>query len=126
LRASDMVQAADRHGRGGAVLVVEDNPLVRATGMDLFAELGLRVYGAYSGGEALLMLKTKPQIGLVFADVRMPAMDGPTLAREIAHRYPGVKVVLTSGYVGAQQVAGFPFVPKPWNSEILAALVSTV
>lgn len=113
-----------RHGRGGAVLVVEDDPLVRATGMEMFADLGLRVYGAYSGAEALLMLKTKPQIGLVFADVRMPGMDGPALAREIAHRYSDVKVVLTSGYVGAEQVSGLPFIPKPWRAETIAALIS--
>ncbi|HYG89172.1 MAG TPA: response regulator [Azospirillum sp.] len=119
-----MTQSAGRPERGGAVLVVEDDPLVRATGMDLFADLGLSVYGAYSGPQALLMLKTKPQIGLVFANVRMPGMDGPTLAREIGLRYPGVRVVLTSGYVGAQQVVGFPFVPKPWTADIFNAVAS--
>ncbi len=110
-------------GRNGAVLVVEDDPLVRATGMDLFTELGLRVYGAYNGAEALRILKEKPHIRLVLADVRMPGMDGTDLAREIARLRPDVRVVLTSGYVGEEQVAGFPFVPKPWRTDVIAAVV---
>ena len=114
---------ADRN-RNRAVLVVEDDPLVRATGVDLFADLGLRAYGAYNGAEALRMLREKPQISLVLADVRMPGMDGTQLAQEIARLRPEVKVVLTSGYVGAEQAAGFPFVPKPWRAESFAAVVA--
>ena len=111
------------NGQGLAVLVVEDDPLVRATGVDLFNELGLRAYGAYNAAEALRILKDKPQIRLVLADVRMPGMDGTELAREIARLRPDVKVVLTSGYVSADKVAGFPFVPKPWRAEAIAAVV---
>lgn len=110
-------------GRNWAVLVVEDDPLVRATGVDLFVELGLRVYGAYNGAEALRLLKEKPQIGLVLADVRMPGMDGTQLAQEIARLHPNVKVVLTSGYVREDQVAGYTFLPKPWRAESIAAVV---
>ena len=116
------LDVADKDRRG-AVLVVEDDPLVRATGVDLFAELGLRAYGAYNGAEALRILGEKPQIRLVLADVRMPGMDGTELARAIAALRPDVKVILTSGYVGEEQAAGFPFVPKPWRTEIIAAVV---
>jgi len=112
-------------GRNWAVLVVEDDPLVRATGVDLFVDLGLRAYGAYNGADALRLLKEKPQIRLVLADVRMPGMDGTQLAQEIAKLRPDVRVVLTSGYVGEEQVAGYRFVPKPWRAEIIAAVVDT-
>jgi CheY-like chemotaxis protein len=69
------------------------------------------------------VLREKPQIRLVLADVRMPGMDGTDLARAIARQRPEVRVVLTSGYVGEDQVAGFPFVPKPWRADIIAAVV---
>ena len=121
-----MTQSVSRRERTGAVLVVEDDPLVRASGIDMFADLGLRVYGAYSGAQALHLLREKPHIRLVFTDVCMPGMDGASLAREIARLHPDVKVVLTSGYVGSEQVAGLPFVPKPWNAEAIAALATEV
>jgi len=110
-------------GRNWAVLVVEDDPLVRATGVDLFAELGLRAYGAYNGAEALRLLRDKPQIRLVLADVRMPGMDGPQLAQEIARLHPDVRVVLTSGYVREEQVGDYAFVPKPWRTDLIAAVL---
>ena len=113
------------NGQKAAVLVVEDDPLVRATGVDLFNELGLRAYGAYNAAQALRILKEKPQIRLVLADVRMPGMDGTELARQITLLRPDVRVVLTSGYVGEDKVAGFPFVPKPWNTETIAAVVES-
>lgn len=118
-----MGQAGVEEDSGWAVLVVEDDPLVRATGVDLFAELGLRVYGAYNGAEALRILAETPHIRLVLADVRMPGMNGTDLARAIVRVRPDVKVVLTSGYVGEEQVAGFPFVPKPWRADVIAAVV---
>jgi CheY-like chemotaxis protein len=107
------------------VLVVEDDPLVRATAVDLFEGLGLRTCDAYNGDDALDLLASRPDIRLVFADVRMPGMDGPALARRIAAARPDVKIVLTSGYVGEEQAQGFRFVPKPLRMEDVAAVVAT-
>ena len=103
------------------VLVVEDDPRVRELAVELFHDLDFAVYDVYSGIEALRLLRERAHIRCVFADVRMPGMSGTELAREITRRRPDVKVVLTSGYVDREQVADFPFVPKPWRREEGAA-----
>ena len=91
-----------------SVLVVEDNPLSRATAVSMF--------------EALL--EVRPEIGLLFVDVRMPGMSGPELAEIVRRRRPDVRIVLTSGYVGEEAVPdGLQFVPKPWRVEQVAKLV---
>jgi CheY-like chemotaxis protein len=104
-----------------SVLVVEDNPLSRATAIDMFESLGCMVFDAYNGHQALALLKARPEIGHMFIDVRMPGMSGPELAEVVRQRHPNVAVVLTSGYVGADDVpSDVPFVPKPWRMDQVA------
>ena len=106
------------------MLVVEDNPMSRATAVEIFQELGFAVFDAYNGHHALALLEARPQIDLLFIDVRMPGMSGPELAEAVRGRRPEIKVVLTSGYVGEEDVPeGFPFVPKPWRMDQVARAV---
>lgn len=103
------------------VLVVEDNPMSRATAIAMFEELGFTVFDAYSGDHALGILDAQPRIDLMFIDVRMPGMSGPDLALAVRRRRPDIKVVLTSGYVGEEAVPNdITFVPKPWRVEQVA------
>jgi CheY-like chemotaxis protein len=107
-----------------SVLVVEDNPLSRATAVSMFEALGFAVFDAYSGEHALALLEVRPEIGLLFVDVRMPGMRGPELAEIVRRRRPDIRIVLTSGYVGEEAVPdGLQFVPKPWRVEQVAKLV---
>jgi CheY-like chemotaxis protein len=100
------------------VLVVEDNPMPRATAVEIFQELGFAVFDAYNGQHALALLEARPEIGLLFIDVRMPGMSGPELADAVRRRRPDIKIVLTSGYVGEEDVPkDFTFVPKPWRMD---------
>lgn len=106
------------------VLVVEDNPLSRATAIEIFEDLGFAVFDTYNGQHALALLEAHPEIGLLFIDVRMPGMSGPELAEVVRRRRPDIKLVLTSGYVGEEDVpSDFPFVPKPWHMDQLARAV---
>jgi CheY-like chemotaxis protein len=104
-----------------AVLVVEDNPLVRADAAELFQNLGASVLEAYRAEQALDVLAEHPEIDLVFCDVHLPGRDGVTLAGVIRDRHPGVRVVLTSGY-GVPR-GELEFVPKPWRERDLARLL---
>ena len=109
------------------VLVVDDDPVVRETAVHLFRDLGFAVLDAYNGEEALRLIRSTPQIGLLFADVRMPRMDGLTLAERALKIRPDLKVVFTSGYVDGRGVpADAAFVPKPWNVHDIAEAVHTV
>ena len=107
-----------------SVLVVEDNPLSRATAVSMFQALGFAVFDAYSGQHALALLEARPEITLMFVDVRMPGMSGPELAEVVRKRRPDIRIVLTSGYVGEEAVPkGLQFVPKPWRVEQVAKVV---
>jgi CheY-like chemotaxis protein len=107
-----------------AVLVVEDVPQIRATAVQLFQELGCAVFDAYNGREALRILEARPEIQVLFADVRMPGMSGPELAQVARRLRPNLRIVLTSGYVSREEVPGdIPFVPKPWRTDDLAQVV---
>jgi CheY-like chemotaxis protein len=109
---------------GPAVLVVEDVPQIRATAVQLFQELGCEVFDAYNGQSALKILEAHPEIQVLFADVRMPGMNGPELAHVACRLRPDLRIVLTSGYVSRDDVPdGIPFVPKPWRTGDLADVV---
>jgi CheY-like chemotaxis protein len=104
-----------------SILVVEDNPLSRATAVDMFKNLGFTVLDAYNGHHALALLEARPEISLMFVDVRMPGMSGLELAKVVHKRCPNIKIILTSGYVGEDVVpSGVNFVPKPWRMEQVA------
>jgi CheY-like chemotaxis protein len=106
------------------VLVVEDVPQVRATAVSILQQIGCEVLDTYNGFEALRLLKARPEIDVLFADVRMPGMDGPELIEEARRFRPELKVILTSGYVGREDVPkDIPFVPKPWRPHDLANVV---
>lgn len=107
-----------------AVLVVDDDPSVREIAVAMFERLGLQVFDTFSGEGALALLSKHPEIELLFTDVRMPGMDGISLAAKARALRPGrLQVVLTSGYVGDPKIPDLPFIRKPWRAEQLEALV---
>jgi CheY-like chemotaxis protein len=108
-----------------AVLVVEDVPQVRATAVRIMQDLGCEVFDAYNGHQALKLLQAHPEIEVLFADIRMPGMSGTELAEAAQRLRPDLKIVLTSGYVGPQDVpADITFVPKPWRAQDIAEAVT--
>ncbi|MDY6923954.1 MAG: response regulator [Pseudomonadota bacterium] len=70
---------------GIRVLLVEDNPVGALLASTLLKREGCAVETAASGHEALEALK-RARYDLVFMDMRMPGMDGPTAARAIRAR----------------------------------------
>src|SRR5690242_7974879 len=98
-----------RSGRGVAILVVEDNPMVRATAVEMFRSMGAEVFDTYNGRDALAILEAHPEIALLFADVRMPGMTGTELAEAAKRLRPSLSIVLTSGYLGEAPVPDLPF-----------------
>ncbi|HXG95288.1 MAG TPA: GAF domain-containing protein [Blastocatellia bacterium] len=80
-----------------SVLVIDDDERVRAALVGMLKSAGHRTDHAANGREAL----TKMEGGgfeLVITDLSMPEMDGWAVASEIRRRWPGVKIVLITGY----------------------------
>lgn len=86
-------------GNGRRILVVEDNESVRRLTCRRLLELGYETAEASNAVAALEILAHDPTFDLVFSDVVMPGgLSGVELARELAHHFPHVHVLLTTGY----------------------------
>jgi CheY-like chemotaxis protein len=114
-------------GRGYRVLVVEDNDDVGQFSTELLEDLGYTVRRAANANAALAILSEDEfAVDLVFSDVIMPGMNGVELAGVIRQRYPGLPVVLTSGYsnVLAENAGrGFELIQKPYSVEALSRIL---
>lgn len=83
----------------GLILVVEDNPDVAQVTAMMLRGMGYQVESVDRGRKALERLAQKPPPDLLLSDVVMPeGMSGADLAREARRRFPGLPVVLMSGY----------------------------
>lgn len=90
--------AAIKGFSGELVLVVDDEPAVRAFSVDALLELGYAVIDAGSAAEALTFLDTHPDVVLLFTDLVMPDQNGRKLAEAVRRRRPGLPVLFTTGY----------------------------
>ena len=114
-------------GRGHCVLVVEDNEDVGRFSTELLQDLGYATKWAVDAREALATLaENELAFDLVFSDVIMPGMNGVELATIIRERYPGLPVVLTSGYssvLADHAHRGFELIQKPYSVEALSRIL---
>jgi len=80
------------------VLLVEDEPLVRLTQVDVLREAGFWVLEAENADEAFEMLRRRQDVSVVLTDVDMPgSIDGFEFARLVAQGWPEVGVMVISG-----------------------------
>jgi PAS domain S-box-containing protein len=116
-----------RAGEGETVLLVEDDPQVLGMAVESLEELRYRVIVAHNAAEALEHLTGVERIDILFSDVVMPGgMNGSQLAVEAQRVRPGMKVLLTSGYVAnldeGQEIGQgkLPVLNKPYRRDELA------
>src|SRR5580693_576506 len=102
-----------------AVLIVEDEPLIRMGTVYLLRDPDFEVYEAGSADAAIALLELHREIRLIFTDVDMPgSMDGLKLAHYVRGRWPPVKIIVTSGHVKVAEEslpAGGLFLHKPYD-----------
>ena len=127
---SDIPVATSPQPSGGArkkLLVVEDDPSVRASACLLLESLEFEVREAEDAEAALAILDAEPDIQLLFTDMVMPkGMNGLDLAREARRGNPDIRVIIVSGYPDAElKKSGassneFHWLRKPYTREQLA------
>jgi CheY-like chemotaxis protein len=104
-----------------AILIVEDEPLVRIDMASYNEDAGFTVYEAGNADEAIRILEQHSEIRLIFTDIHMPgSMDGLRLAHYVRGRWPPVKIIVTSGLVKVRSEdlpKGALFVEKPYRPE---------
>jgi CheY-like chemotaxis protein len=106
------------------ILVVDDEPLVRLSAIDMFEKAGHDVIEAANADEAIRILESRTDISVVFSDVQMPgSMDGLRLLQLIRDRWPPIRLILTSGKelpADDGLPEGAVFVPKPFGQAAVA------
>jgi CheY-like chemotaxis protein len=104
-----------------AILVVEDEALIRLMLVEALEDDGYPVFEADNAAAAVALLQGNGTIAMVVSDVRMPGdMDGIGLAYWIRANRPGTKILLASGYVSAADQRDLAasidgFVGKPYR-----------
>jgi PAS domain S-box-containing protein len=111
-------------GAGHRILLVEDNEEVGRFSTEMLSDLGYSIRWAHNANEALdALAKDDLAFDLVFSDVIMPGMNGVDLAATVRDRYPGLPVVLTSGYsdvLSRNSNRGFDLIQKPYSVETIS------
>jgi DNA-binding NtrC family response regulator len=106
-----------------AVLVIDDQALLRMLATDVLEEAGFRAIEAASADAALHALGTYPEVRVVFTDMQMPgSLDGLELARAVHEHWPQTGVLIVSGR-GSPSPRVLPpgarFVLKSYQPEIV-------
>ena len=120
------------------ILVVDDEPDVRAVARDVLAANGYRILEAGNAEEALRVAQDKSElIDLLLTDVVMPGLHGHELAAQLRAQRPGLKILYMSGFALAQAQhemletraglePGSPILAKPFSAESLIKKVGEV
>jgi signal transduction histidine kinase/CheY-like chemotaxis protein len=109
--------AADRSGRSATILVVDDDPLVANSTVEMLTDLGHEVIGVESGAQALEVLEGDRPIDLLMTDHAMPEMTGAELARRAQAVRPDLPILLATGYIGGDEfeTIALPRLSKPFR-----------
>ncbi|KQP22465.1 response regulator [Pseudorhodoferax sp. Leaf267] len=112
------------------ILVVDDDPALRALLLEYLGDNEMRVT-AVDSGEAMLAAFDREAIDLVVLDLRLPGEDGLTLARQLRERANVPIVLLTGKAEEADRVMGLElgaddYVTKPFSPRELLARIRAV
>jgi two-component sensor histidine kinase len=81
-----------------AVLVVEDEMMLRMRAVDIVEDAGFTAVEAVNADDAMTILESRSDIELLFTDIQMPgSIDGLHLAHAVHERWPLIKIILVSG-----------------------------
>ncbi len=133
-RASAAPATAEVHPRGReTILVVEDDPAVRAVAVKTLRSAGYAVQEAPDGPSGLAVLERPGKIDLLFTDLIMPnGMSGQDLLRHARRLRPEIKAIFTSGYSEQflerrdETCPRAPLLPKPYRRQVLLETVRKV
>ncbi len=115
--------AASQVTRTATILVVDDDPLIAMSTVDMLEDLGHVVIEANSGEQALSILEGGQAIDLMVTDQAMPGMTGIQLAEIVRSKRPHLPVLLATGYTDlpSTELGNLPRLSKPYRQAQLQA-----
>jgi PAS domain S-box-containing protein len=123
-RLRDVFEGEDRARR---ILVVEDEPLIRMTMVELLADRGYRIDEAGSAVEAMEIVRSVDgRLDGAVLDLGLPDKSGDLLAKEIREIRPDLAIIIASGQAEKEMrgrfsdMSGMGFISKPYEIEELA------
>lgn len=115
------------------ILLTEDDESVRAFVKRALQMDGHEVLTAEDGAEGLSVLqRERGRFDLLLTDIKMPVMDGIALALAAARDYPGLRILLMTGYADQRERAAnlealiVDVVTKPFTLADIRAKVAAV
>jgi PAS domain S-box-containing protein len=116
------------------ILLVEDNPQIRAVGTQVLRELGYQVTVAESADAGMRHIEAGERFDLLFTDIVMPGQhNGIALARALRARDHAARILFTSGFSSPimlcdeiRTLGGAELIAKPYRKAELAVLVRTI
>lgn len=124
-------QGTEPSNVGEGVLVVDDDPSMRAALVESVRRLGFAVQGAIDGADAIeRVARFRPW--LVLTDLKMPRMTGLDLVKEMKRRAPQASIVLMTAYgsvetaVEAMKLGASDYLMKPFSMDLLARMITNL
>jgi CheY-like chemotaxis protein len=108
------------------VLIVDDDSLVMTGTSAMIQDLGHMPIEAHSAIEALAMLSSGLKVDVVLTDHVMPSMTGLQLAECIQEKFPGLPIILATGYAELPtdpRTLGIARLAKPCTQQEIAAAI---
>jgi PAS domain S-box-containing protein len=132
MEQASAVRAAEHAATGETVLVVEDEPVVRAVILEMLGEQGYRTLEASDGPSGLRILRGDERIDLLVTDVGLPGMNGRQLADQARETRPGLKILFITGYAESAVIAngflqpGMEMITKPFDLDNLSQRIRSM
>jgi signal transduction histidine kinase/DNA-binding response OmpR family regulator len=110
------------------ILLVDDDPLVAMSTVEMLEDLGHTVIKASSGARALEMFEAGHGIELLVTDQAMPGMTGIELATIVRKQRPELPILLVSGYTDQSErnLSQWPRLSKPYQQSQLQAAIESI
>ena len=111
------------------VLIVDDDPKICETLLDILEEEGYEVVTACDGQNALEKIRIG-SFNLVITDIKMPIMDGMALLKEIEKSHADIEVIVITSYgnqgqqVEATRLGAYEYLKKPLNLDQLKNIIT--
>ena len=109
--------------------MVDDDPAVRGSLVEMLSTLGYQVLEAAHGRAGLDLLAGQPSPHVMIVDYVMPGMSGAEVALAARHRHPTLPILFSTGYADTAALQGelkdVPILRKPFRLADLASSVAT-
>ena len=128
----DIRRMSEASGALETILLVDDDPVVRAVASRLLRRSDYSVLEASGGMEALQILRQQEQaVDLMLTDILMPDLNGWELSELVRAEFPAVRILYMSGFadeeiVRSRALSESNFLPKPFGFESLTRAVQNL